>query len=306
MRPFLCDFLRVEGISPHRALDKLAQRGVRVYDAQKAGIAALNFAVRSKDTEKVFAIFSRSCYTVIKTGQSRAKRLLAAVRRRPGFVCGAVLFCLFSFAADRVILRIDVAGSAARYAERAEEVLAAAGLGVFSLYSADAADGARAQLLAAFPGVAFAEVEKSGCVLLVTLEEGDTAEVPVRANELTAPVAGTVEELTVLRGEACVAEGQQVEAGTLLVAGRIVSQDGSYTETFVSARCVLTAEYAYTAAGSGGEAQKLALAQARLSAECELLRGAVSELTVTEERVSESGGEIAVTLTLRLILAANY
>ena len=144
MRPFLCDFLRVEGISPHRALDKLAQRGVRVYDAQKAGIAALNFAVRSKDTEKVFAIFSRSCYTVIKTGQSRAKRLLAAVRRRPGFVCGAVLFCLFSFAADRVILRIDVAGSAARYAERAEEVLAAAGLGVFSLYSADAADGARA------------------------------------------------------------------------------------------------------------------------------------------------------------------
>ena len=56
----------------------------------------------------------------------------------------------------------------------------------------------------------------------------------------------------------------------------------------------------------GYDGVELALAQARLSAERELLRGAVSELTVTEERVSESGGEIAVTLTLRLILAANY
>ena len=306
MKPLFRDFFCVEGLSPHRALDRLARRGVRVFDARKTGPARLNFAVSAKDAEKVFAIFSRSCYTVTKTGSSRAGRLAAAVRRRPGFVCGAVLFLALSFAADRLVLRIDVSGSAARYAARAEEVLAEAGIGVFSFYSEEAADRARSRLLAAFADVAFAEVEKSGCVVRVTLEAGDIAEVPARTQELRAPVAGVVEELTVLRGEACAEEGQQVAAGDVLVLGRVAGADGAYRETFVSARCVLRCGYAFTAAGSGEAAVRRALAAARLSAERDLLQGDAAELTVLEERAEEQGGAIAVTLVLRLVLAVSY
>lgn len=94
------------------------------------------------------------------------------------------------------MLRVDVTGSAARYAARAEEVLAEAGIGVFSFYSEEAAGRARSRLLAEFADVAFAEVEKSGCVVRVTLEAGEIAEVPARKSELRAPVSGEVEELT--------------------------------------------------------------------------------------------------------------
>lgn len=220
MKPLFRDSFCIEGLSPHRALDRLARRGVRVFDACKTGPARLNFAVSAKDAEKVFAIFAGSCYTVTKTGSSRAKRLVAAVRRRPGFVCGAALFLVLSFAADGLVLRVDVTGSAARYAARAEEVLAEAGIGVFSFYSEEAAGRARSRLLAEFADVAFAEVEKSGCIVRVTLEAGEAAEVPARKSELRAPASGEVEELTVLRGEACVEEGQPSRRGRCARAGQ--------------------------------------------------------------------------------------
>lgn len=306
MKPLFRDSFCIEGLSPHRALDRLARRGVRVFDACKTGPARLNFAVSAKDAEKVFAIFAGSCYTVTKTGSSRAKRLVAAVRRRPGFVCGAALFLALSFAADGLVLRVDVTGSAARYAARAEEVLAEAGIGVFSFYSEEAAGRARSRLLAEFADVAFAEVEKSGCVVRVTLEAGEAAEVPARKSELRAPASGEVEELTVLRGEACAEEGQQVAAGDVLVLGRVAGADGAYKETFVSARCVLRCGYAFTAAGGGEEAVRRALAAARLSAERDLLQGDAAELTVLEEHAAEQGGAIAVTLVLRLVLAVSY
>lgn len=306
MKPLFRDSFCIEGLSPHRALDKLARRGVRVFDACKTGPARLNFAVSAKDAEKVFAIFAGSCYTVTKTGSSRAKRLVAAVRRRPGFVCGAALFLALSFAADGLVLRVDVTGSAARYAARAEEVLAEAGIGVFSFYSEEAAGRARSRLLAEFADVAFAEVEKSGCVVRVTLEAGEIAEVPARKSELRAPASGEVEELTVLRGEACAEEGQQVAAGDVLVLGRVAGADGAYKETFVSARCVLRCGYTFTATGGGEEAVRRALAAARLSAERDLLQGDAAELTVLEEHAAEQGGAIAVTLVLRLVLAVSY
>lgn len=215
------------------------------------------------------------------------------MRRRPGFVCGAALFLVLSFAADGLVLRVDVTGSAARYAARAEEVLAEAGIGVFSFYSEEAAGRARSRLLAEFADVAFAEVEKSGCIVRVTLEAGEAAEVPARKSELRAPASGEVEELTVLRGEACVEEGQQVAAGDVLVLGRVAGADGAYKETFVSARCVLRCEYAFTAAGGGEEAVRRALAAARLSAERDLRRATRRNLRFWKSMRRRQGGAIA-------------
>ncbi len=305
MKPLFCDFLCVEGIAPWRVLDKLSRGGVCAFGVRRAGAAALNFAVRCKDTEKVFAILRGSCYTVKKTGSSRAKRLLSAAARRPGIVCGALLFALLSFGADRLVLRIDVSGSAARYAARAEQLLGEAGIGVFSLYSEEAAGRARVRLLEELKDVAFAEVQKSGCVVFVTLEEGDVAEVQPRKSALTAPAAGVVEELTVLRGEALAEEGQTVSAGEVLVAGRIAAADGTYRETFVSARCVLRCEYRCFVRGAG-ETEERAAARAKLEAESALLQGDAVQLSFLEEQIREEDGGFTVLLSVRLVLVAGY
>ena len=306
MTPLLHDVLHLEGIAPHRALDRLVRRGVRVYAAVRTGVAAVNFRVKCKDTEKVFAIFGGSCYTVTKVGTSRGARLLAAVRRRPVFVGGALLIVLLSVWADGLVLRIAVSGSAARYPERARQVLAEAGVGVFSFYEEAAAQAAGAALMEEFDDVAFAQVQKSGCVVYVTLEEGAVAAPPVRKTELVAPAAGVVEELTVLRGVALAAEGQTVAAGDVLAAGRLAASDGSQTETFVSARCVLRTEYRCAVPGTDAEAARRAAAQARLQAERELHKGDVAQLTVVAEELARDGGETVARLTLRLVLSANY
>ena len=96
MTPLFCEEWKVEAVAPFRALDKLARRGVCVYDVQKISPVCLKFRAKSKESKKIFAIFRGSCYTVKKERAARLSRLPAAVRRRPGFAAGLVLFLLLA------------------------------------------------------------------------------------------------------------------------------------------------------------------------------------------------------------------
>ena len=91
MTPLFCSVLEIGGVSPLRALDRLAKGGVPVYDVQKIGPTCLKFRAKSKESEKIFAIFRGSCYTVTKIGAAGFKRLADAVRLRWGMAVGAAL-----------------------------------------------------------------------------------------------------------------------------------------------------------------------------------------------------------------------
>ena len=120
MTPLFGVRMELAGAAPLRALEKLAAAGIRVRDVRKAGPARLNFCVKSKETEKIFAIFARSCYTVTRKESVGLTRAAAFLRRRPGILAGALAALALAAAGDLFVLRVRVVGSASRYAARAE------------------------------------------------------------------------------------------------------------------------------------------------------------------------------------------
>ena len=300
MTPLVCDELEIVGIAPQRALDKLARAGICVYDVQKRGAACLNLRVKCKETEKIFAIFSGSCYTVTKKRPLRLKRLALRAAKRAGAAAGAVLALLIAAASNAFVLRVEVEGSGARYAPRAREILAEEGVKAFRLYDGEGAEQARARMLA-LPGVVFAELEKSGCVLTVTLEADEEIAPPALARELVSPASGVVEELTVLRGTALAAEGDTVAAGQTLAGGFFFTEEGARRETFAIARCSILCEYTQSvrAASDGESARKNAIAAAHMNAGGELVESAAA---VREE---DGGFVFDVRLTVRIRASVN-
>ena len=196
-------------------------------------------------------------------------------------------------------MRIEVEGSAARNAARVREVLQEAGIAPFTFYREEEGEAARTALLA-LPGVVFASVEKSGCVLTVTVEESAEPPAPVRKQSLVASRAGVVEELTVLRGTAEVCVGEAVSAGQTLVGGYFVQGEERH-ETFAIARCALLCpfqgEYAFAAESEA--ARESALAQALLAAGGEPV---AQEISV---RAEGEGAVYAVRLTVRVRLSVG-
>lgn len=298
MRPLFCDVLQIEAIAPLRALDKLARRGISVYDVQKLGPTKLKLRVKSKETEKIFAIFRGSCYTVTKIGAAGLKRLTDAALRRPGMVAGAVLFLFLSAFSNFFVLKIEVVGSGARYRERAVELLAEAGVRTFAPYGESAAESARAALLT-LPSVVFAEVEKSGCVVTVRLEESAETPVPTQAKSLLAPAGGVVEELTVLRGTALAAEGDEVREGQELVGGYFETESGERKDTFAVARASIL--HTYTGEFKSDTADEEALARAVAAANM-IAGGEPVDYTAS---VREEGGGFVYTVAVRVRITCS-
>lgn len=293
MTPLFCEEWKVEAVAPFRALDKLARRGVCVYDVQKISPVCLKFRAKSKESKKIFAIFRGSCYTVTKCGSVRLKRLTDALLRRPGAVAGALLFFALGFASNFFVLDIRVEGSGARYAERAVQILRENGLYLFAPFGQDKAAGAGAQLLS-LPGIVFADVEKSGCVVTVTLEESEETPVPAQKRALKASAAGVVEELTVLRGIPLVRAGDTVEEGQTLVGGFFETESGERKETFAVARASIL--HSYTGEFESGEKSEAALARAVASA------GAIAggEPVDHVSSVRQEGERFIYTVTVRV------
>lgn len=266
MKPLFLEELEIRTNMPLAALDKITAAGICMYSVEKCGAGRLKILVKSKESKKIFAIFRSSCYTVTRKKSAGLKYITEKLLARPGAVIGALLFLLICAAGNFFVLRIDVQGSAARYADEAKQILADNRVGMYSVYDEEAAERARAAMMQ-LPNVVFASVEKSGCTVTVTLEESAETPVPERETSLISPCAGVVEEIAVLRGTALVSEGDTVAAGQELAGGWLETQGGEKVPTFAVARASIlcTGDFSYTAAEESEEQRQRALAAAYLA-----------------------------------------
>ena len=289
MKPLFLEELEIRTNMPLAALDKIAAAGICVYSVEKCGVGCLKILVKSKESKKIFAIFRSSCYTVTRKKSAGLKRVVRMLLARPGAAVGALLFLLICAAGNFFVLRIDVQGSAARYADEAKKILADNRVGMYSFYDADAAERARASMMR-LPNVVFASVEKSA-----------ETPVPERETSLVSPCAGIVEEIAVLRGTALVSEGDAVTAGQELAGGWLETEEGEKIPTFAVARASLlcTGDFTYTAEEESDAQRRKALAAAYLAAGGE---------PVSEEVGVQAQGEktvYTVRLTYRVRIAVN-
>lgn len=298
MTPLFCDDLLIEASSPARALDKLAGAGITIYSARRIAPGKLKIRVKCKETEKIFAIFRGSCYTVTKVGPARLAKLRAYLLRRPGIAAGIAAFVAAAYLFNVPVLRVDV--SASRYESAAREILEEAGIRPFSLCGEEAREEVRRALLA-LPGVVFVSVEKEGCVVTVRLEEDEETPLPDMERDLAAPRAGIVEELTVLRGTALVSEGDAVSAGQTVVAGYFLTESGGQRETFAVARGSLLFEYT----GEFYSAERSDAARADAIASAQLSSGGEAVSVRVSVRGEGDGYLYTVTLTARVRFSVN-
>lgn len=205
-----------EGISPHRAVDKLLRGGVRVLSARPAKKNAVIIAVDGKDRKKVFAILKDSCYNIKNMRARGAERLREALLRGIGLVAGtAVALPAVLFVQGRV-LKIDVTGSGAYLRAEVGDILSEGGVHLFSPFPEEP-NSLTARILS-LPRVSFCSIAAEGGVLTVCVEVGEEGDRP-ESLPLLAPEAGEVEELLVLRGTALVSVGDEVGRGDPVVEG---------------------------------------------------------------------------------------
>lgn len=238
--------LQVEGLSAFGAVDKLTRRGVTVLSAQKTPQNGVFLEVACKDLKKAFAILRASCYNVKKVRYLGAARLMRRAAARLGLLFGAALFCLAAVAAQSLVLRIEVTGSGAYYETEALAILREHGVRLFAAAPRDPAT-LSAEILS-LPRVSYCSLHAEGGVLTVEIEVSDEA-APLRSGPLRAPQGGTVRELIAVRGTPCVAEGQEVAAGDVLVS----CARGDGTEGYVIAGAVIAVPFCEEIAASSPE-----------------------------------------------------
>ena len=302
-KPLFSYIIELDTLTPPRALTKLARGGVAVYCVEKINTGKLRMRVKCKDLQKIFAIFPQSCYTVRVVGAAGLKKYVDAAYKRLALVLSALLFLGVCFASELFVFRIRFEGSGSHYGREALPILASAGIGIFSVYSAKKGEEAE-RLLMDLPSVSFCSVEKEGLVVTVTLEEN--AEIPVteREKQFLSPADGVVEDLTVIRGSALVAEGEKVRKGQSLVSGAVTVGEGENAvvrQTFPVARLslVVTIEREYVSAEESEDALERAYASALLFAEGEVLEKSAH---VT---VREGAFVYTVKIAYRLIASVN-
>ena len=247
--------VKLTSLSAHRAADKLARAGVRVYSARKTGKNEIVLEVARKDCEKVFAILRGSCYNIVEV---RDRGLAYAYKKclaHAGLLLGALLFILCVGGFQRRVLRIEVVGNGSYCEREVLQTLESGGVKPLSALPQNFTPFT-AEILA-LPNVSFCEMRAEGGILTVEVRVSDDRAV-LTGKPLLSPVAGRVEELVVLRGTPCVSVGEEVEKDRLLVAPFAVYGE-EQRPVVVIARAKLSYPVSAEYAGTEEEARSMAL-----------------------------------------------
>ncbi len=246
----------VTGLNLDRFIDRVKNSGVTLYDVKKTGRKKLKVSVNYADGEKFFAISRDLCYNVKKDGEKGLLKFGLFLLKNVGVAVGAVIFTLFSFFADDFIYGVEYYGSGETYYRVAQTYLQANGAEKFSRFSsldlAKLSDG----LAAASDKFSFAECRKCGNLLRVDLvkaeEKGKT--LSGDAERLISDVNGRIVSLSVYRGTALKAVGEEVLVGDILADGYATVRDKT-VKVGVIAVAVIDARYeiSYYSERSGEE-----------------------------------------------------
>jgi hypothetical protein len=240
--------LRIVGAFPERALYRLQNAGVSVYKAKKMQKNCLELQVKRKDIQKVFAIFENVCYnrgantsySVQRVSAVGLARVVEFARKRWGFLLGAGLFAIGSYATDSLILGVDFSASNV-YAREARATLAEYGIKPFAFYRSGSEDIISAKLLV-LRDVEFCSVRREGRRVVVEMRLGKDEREEYAQGDMIAKRSGTVRSVTVLKGTPLKKAGDTVIAGESLAGAYYETESGEKTVVCV-ARVTLACTY---------------------------------------------------------------
>lgn len=210
--------------TPEAALKKLAKADIAVYRLKKRG-SRLSFGVNSQYVEKVFAIFSHSCYNTVVKRKSPQMRLKSFLSVRFCLIIGAVLFTAAAITSGNVVMRIKVVGSGSYLKERVIAVAGECGAREWSFCRKLDAPLLQAKVMA-LPSVSFCSVQREGAYLVIDVrtEEEHTSKLDYKP--LKSDVSGEVYRIVAICGTAERAQGDKVSAGDVLIGAYELTESG--------------------------------------------------------------------------------
>ena len=241
--------MKIEGLMPERALLRLRRAGIDLYHLKKTQKNQLFFTVKSKDVEKVFAIYPDVCYNVSTQTAYKAerlgpvgvgKRLLWAKKRLGLFLGGLFALTIFSYT-DRYIFEVEFTGADV-YRREALIALEEVGIKKFSPYVAKDVDLFCAKLLA-LDGVEYCSVKKSGLKAVVEIRVNSFSESTPVEGDMLVSRTGTLLSLAVLKGTALKKVGDEVREGEILVGGFFQTETGKRVLVTPIARASIACAY---------------------------------------------------------------
>ncbi len=261
--------LEIEGVMPERALLRLKRAGIPLYDIRKTQKNRLLFTVKRKDSEKVFAIYPRMCYNRERTTAYEIvgiqpigwAKIVGFCRKRAGLVLGALLFCASLTYASGLTLGVDFVGSTA-YTRETLALLEEEGISLYKPYAAGREDILASRLLS-LPFVEYASVKKVGTRIRVEIRLSPFQETAIKKGDMFSRYAGTLVNMTVLRGTPLKKAGEEIAIGEPLVGGWLEKQDGGQVPVEPIARVQIAC--AYEGVHAGDEVQAFAEAYLALS-----------------------------------------
>lgn len=206
------------------ALKKLSKANIAVYKLKKRS-SQVQFGVQQEYIEKVFAIFSHPCYNTVIVKKSGAQRLKIFLKRRFGLVIGSALFVAAAATSGNAVLKIKVIGNGEYLSPQIISIAQSCGAREWSFCRELDAPLMQAKIMA-LPDVNFCSVRRDGAYLLIDVrtEEEHTS----RADDkpLLSPIAGEVYRIVAICGTPEAAEGQSVDADTVLIGAYELSAEG--------------------------------------------------------------------------------
>ena len=205
------------------ALRKLKKAEIPVFDCRKQG-AEFIFSVKDKDTEKVFAIFSKPCYNVKVIRNSRKGKFLGFMKNRAGLLVGALMFVALAFAANTYVLKIEVSGSGKYLEPEVRRIVLEEGAGEFKPFSSLNMSVATGRILS-LPQVTFCNIEKRGSVLIVDVQVDGEHDKTADLQPLYSDRNGVVKNIVAVCGTPVVSAGDTVKRGEALICPYAVAGD---------------------------------------------------------------------------------
>lgn len=241
--------LQIQGVMPERALLRLRRAEIPLFNIKKPQPTRIIFCVKSKDVERVLAIYpseesaerSYASYTVARLPATGVEKCLQTLKKRWGIVLGLGLFCLVTLYADNFVFGVEIVGSEA-YAREIYTALDEADIRPFAKYSTEKQDEFCAKMLA-LDGVEFCSVQKSGLWARVEMRLGSFAEAKIQKGKMHAKYTGEVVAITALRGVPVKKIGDKITAGEMLVNDEVSVENGGQVRVEIIARVQIACVY---------------------------------------------------------------
>ncbi len=223
-----CEIL-VRGKNQAFLFERLKKHNIDIIKVKTIDENTIIIRVYKKDSEKVFAILSKTWYNkLIKFGGLYG--FFSIIRKRMGFLIGAVLFLALSYFTKDVVFSVDIIGTKPENKIYVEKNLSSYGLGKFCNFNNLETEKIKEKILSDLDTVSFVTLEKSGNRLIIRLFESDngTKINNLKSKSLISTASGKLVRLNVYSGTANKLIGDEVFLGDELISGKVVTDFGEY------------------------------------------------------------------------------